>query len=113
VNRGGCESLSRVNAFVAEHFSSLDDLQVFVLVAGDSAQWWAADVVAERLRVSVAAVRRSLDRFVSQNLFDVRAIDHLRYRYEPGSPALRDDADAFLEEFRRAPSHVMKQITFC
>lgn len=96
--------------FIAEHFGSLDDLHVFILVSAHPDQWWDARTIAERLSVDVEVVRRALDRFVSDNLFDVRVLDDFRYRYEPGNAALGAEADALIDAFRRAPAVILKQV---
>jgi hypothetical protein len=100
-----------VRRFIRDHFGCPDDVHVFAALLGHTEpQWWTATAVADRLGLPVASVRRVLDAFVAANIVDIRVSNDVSYRYDPGAPAVREAAEAFIEAFRRTPGAVMHAV---
>ena len=99
-----------VHTFIRDHLGIPDAVHVFAILIGQAEQWWTAAVVADRLGLPVAHARRILDEFVAANILDIRVSNDVSYRYDPGAPAVREAAEAFIDAFRRNPSAVMHAV---
>jgi hypothetical protein len=96
-----------VHSFIRDHLGTPDAVHVFAILIGQAEQWWTAGAVADRLGLPVPHARRILDEFVAGNVVDIRVSNDVSYRYDPGAPAVREAAEAFIEAFRGTPSAVM------
>lgn len=97
--------------FVSQHFSSLDDLGIFVTLQDQRNRWWDALKIAAHVGLQPAQARLTLERFAAQNLLDISVTDDIRYRYRPGSAELAEAAAAFEESYRREPVPIVQLVT--
>ena len=92
-----------VLAFVADHLTSVDELQLLLTCMQSGDRWWDARSAARELGVSETAARRALDRLAAHNLFDLKVTGDVRYQVRPGTAELAAAAQALLEAYRRNP----------
>jgi hypothetical protein len=90
-----------VRAFLRDEVTSIEQLEVLLVLVREPQRWWSADAVAEELRMSESVAADVLEKMASRNLFDVRTSEQLLFRYAPISLALdvavRETARAYKE----------------
>jgi hypothetical protein len=88
--------------FIAQHLTSVEDLEILLLVWRGPRRWWTAPEIARELEMTEAVARRRLER-LSGPFLDVCLIGTLSYRFAPGHDgreALVGDLAAVYEERR-------------
>jgi hypothetical protein len=73
----------RLRDFIVRHLSSVEDLEILLLVWRDPRRWWTAPEIARELEMTEAVARRRLER-LSGPFLDVSLIGGLSYRFAPG-----------------------------
>jgi hypothetical protein len=70
--------------FVRRYITSLGQLEVLLLLAGNPSRWWSCDAVADELRTSDVAARQALRQLVSTYLLEFRgAGPNASFRFQP------------------------------
>jgi hypothetical protein len=72
--------------FIAEHLGSIVQLELLLLLAGDSARTWSAEEAAKALYVSPEAAHGFLEVMRSQGLCQQDPAGSARYRFAPSRP---------------------------
>jgi hypothetical protein len=99
-----------VDAFIAAHFRSIEDLQLLIRLVREPERWWDAETVSHEQHLSKAAAREALEWFAARNLVEIRLSTDVRYRFSPGTDGLRDDAHDVLAVFSADPIAVIRAI---
>ena len=92
-----------VVAFVTEHVRTVAELQLLMTMIQSGDRWWDATSAARELGLTLRDARCALDHFGSHNLLDIRITGDVRYQYHPGTPELRQGAEACAAAFRSRP----------
>ena len=100
-----------VVAFVTDNVRSLAELQLLIAIIQSGDRWWDASAAARESGLSVQEARRALDYFGAHNLLDIRITGDVRYQYRPGTPALRESAEACAAAFRSRPLDLAQLVT--
>jgi hypothetical protein len=100
-----------VVAFVTDHVRTLGELQLLMAIVQSGDRWWDATSAAREVGLTVQDARRALDHFGAHNLLDIRITEDVRYQYCPGTPALRDGAEASAAAFRSRPLDLAQLVT--
>jgi predicted ArsR family transcriptional regulator len=78
-----------VERFIAETISSVEQLEVLLLLHGTSPQEWTAETVARELRIAAASAARRLANLRARGLLSSSNEPEPTYRFSPREP---DDA---------------------
>ena len=97
-----------VASFITAHVTSLDDLEVMMLLVSANGRWWDATSTARELGLSVGRARAALDALATHNLLDIRISDDVRYQFRPGTVELEEAALAVAAAYRRRPSALVQ-----
>ena len=97
-------------ALLDRQIGRFEDLEVFVFLADAPDRWWGAQNVARELHVGGAEARAALERLAAANLLDIRLTDDVRYRFRPGTEALRQAADDLIDAYRANPFAVARRV---
>ncbi|MGE0027662.1 MAG: hypothetical protein AB7O78_00035 [Thermoleophilia bacterium] len=89
-----------LRAFVAEHISSVGELELLLLLRGDPHRAWTAREAASRLHHVPDWVADRLERLVRARMVIRLAGDHVAYRFGPADAALERSVEAVAEAFR-------------
>lgn len=100
-----------VTSFVLRHVRTLAELQLLMAIAQSGDRWWDATSAAREADLTLQDARRALDHFGAHNLLDIRITGDVRYQYRPGTPELRDSAEACVAAFRRRPLDLAQLVT--
>ena len=92
-----------VTAFVTHHVRTLAELHLLMAIVQSGDRWWDATSAAREAGLTLQDARRALDYFGAHNLLDIRITGDVRYQYRPGTPELRDGAEACVAAFRTRP----------
>jgi hypothetical protein len=93
--------------FAMGHLRCVDDLMLLEAVARESDRWWDATSAGEELLLGEAAARIVLDHLATHNLLEIRVTGDVRYRFRPGTAALRDAALACVGLYRADPKRLL------
>jgi hypothetical protein len=105
------QPLSReIEAFLTEHVTSMDDLAILAAFVEGESRWWDAHTLATHVGAMEGQVRRTLERFASRNLLDIRLTDDVRYQLRPGTAALEQTVNDFAALYRRSPGVVFSWV---
>ena len=99
-----------VLAFVADHLTSVDELQLLLTCMHTRDRWWDARTAARELGITENAARRALDHLAAHNLFDLRVTGDVRYQYRPGTPELGAAAQAVADAYRANPVALINRV---
>jgi hypothetical protein len=106
------QDLSRdLEAFLAEHISSVEDLEILAALLDAQTRWWDSRALAAHLSAEDNAVRHVLERFASRNLLDIRISDDVRYQLRPGTASLAQSMEEFATVYKRSPSILFSWVT--
>jgi hypothetical protein len=97
--------------FVTEHITSLDQLELLLLLLHSPDKWWDASSAAREIGVDTNSARRGLERFASQNLLAIAVTADVRYRFQPGDARLREAAEAFNAAYRTNRLAILQLVT--
>jgi hypothetical protein len=100
-----------VTSFVMRHVRTLAELQLLMAMVQSGDRWWDAISAARETGLTLQEARRALDHFGAHNLLDIRITGDIRYQYRPGTPGLRDSAEACVAAFRRRPLDMVQLVT--
>jgi hypothetical protein len=92
-----------VTSFITAHLRGIDDLHLLVAMASAPERWFDVDTVARELAMTKANARAALEHLAGRNLLEIRVTGDIRYQFNPGTPMLRDAANACVEVYRRDP----------
>jgi hypothetical protein len=99
-----------VAAFLAGRMASRDDLEVLVVLMLFGERWFTPAQVGAQVGLAPGRARQVLDRFVSVNLVDIRALDAVRYQFRPATPELEAGARAVGDLYRANPAALLRCI---
>lgn len=97
--------------FVAEHITSLDQLELLLLLLHAPQKWWDAPSAAREIGADTNSTRRGLERFASQNLLAIAVTGDVRYRFQPGEARLQEAAEAFNAAYRSNRLAILHLVT--
>jgi hypothetical protein len=97
--------------FVRDHVTSLDELELLLLLLQSPDKWWDASSAARETGTDTTSARRTLERFASQNLLAIAVTGDVRYRFQPGDARLRQAADAFNAVYRTNRLAILHLVT--
>lgn len=99
-----------VLAFLADHITTAQQLELLVRLVEERERWWDAAAAARELVISERDAHAALDHLARQNLLDIRITAEVRYQFRPGTDALRAAAVAATDAFRRRPVQVLEAL---
>ena len=97
--------------FVREHVDNLEQLDVLTSIMKSPERWWDAAEVARFLGLNPVVARGALERLASSNLLEITISTDVHYRFQPGTPSVRDAADVFAEAWRDHRGEVVRLVT--
>lgn len=100
-----------VTSFITREITSLEQLEVLLLLMQASDRWWDAASVANALGMPEELARRTLDRFASHNLLAIRITGDVRYQFQPGEAGLQRTMASFAEAYRVNRLAVLQLVT--
>jgi hypothetical protein len=100
-----------LEGFLRDNVESLDQLDLLSLMVKLPDRWWDAASAGEALRISTVAARAALEALASRNLLEISLTTDIRYRFQPGTPVLREHCDAFAEAYRMNPLAIVRFFT--
>ncbi len=75
-----------VRRFITHHVTSVEQLEVLILLQDNPSRWWSARDVADDLRTSPSSAARRLEELGATGLLDIRlGPDQVHYRYHPAN----------------------------
>lgn len=84
--------------FLAGAVGSVERLDLLLFLHRQDIRWWAAQTLADELKMPADTVQSHLEHLSSRNLLDVRITESVIYRYNPG----REELSRLVEEIARA-----------
>jgi len=97
----------QVETFVSDSIGSIAELELLLLLAGDSSKSWSVENVSRELYVTPAAAEAVLVRMTSRGLF---SHDAAGYRFAPRTPDLVTTVEALKELYARRRLKVVEMI---
>ena len=74
--------------WIRRHISSIEQLDLLILLDQDRTRFWSVDNAAAALRLSRPAVRTAAEVLAARNFLEVRFGEDVLYRLDPGSADL-------------------------
>lgn len=100
-----------VARFIADHITSVEQLEILFLLRGAPEDEWSARAVSESLRTSEQSVSRRLADLEASGLVASRKdSQHLVYRYAPASESLRDSVTNLSSAYTELRYKVLESI---
>ena len=90
-----------IQSFLRDDVETLQQLELLIVLMNDPGRWWDAPAVARQIGVEISDARAGLERLASRNLLAITISSDVRYRFQPGTPALRETTDRVAETIRR------------
>lgn len=88
-----------VKKFIVEHISSLEQLEVLLLLHRRQENEWTAEEVSQELRLSQASIAMRLADLEKRGLLAVREASDLLYRYHPQKPNFESTVNSLAEAY--------------
>jgi hypothetical protein len=101
---------NEVAGFVADHITSVEQLEILLLLRGAPDEEWNAQQVCQALRTSEHSAARRLSDLAASGLLAVRDGSSLLYRYSPTSQGLRDGVDSLAAAYTELRYKVLEAI---
>jgi hypothetical protein len=79
--------------FLIDAIGSLERLDILLLMQHHAERWWTSLALATELRIPAEQVEAGLHALGRHNLIGVRLAEDVVYRYDPGTPLLRQLVD--------------------
>ena len=94
--------------FLRRYISSIQQLEVFLLLARNPEQFWSTDAINAELRASELSARRALRQLVTDYLVEFRGVGpQALFRYCPGDPTVDNVVPLLAQMYRyRLPALV-------
>lgn len=100
-----------VARFIADHITSVEQLEILILLRGAPEEEWSARAIAEKLRTSEQSVGRRLADLAASGLLASRPdTTQLVYRYAPASDSLRDGVTSLASAYTELRYKVLESI---
>lgn len=90
--------------------SSVEALEVLLLLQRTAERWWTPDAVAAELRTSRASAARRLEEFGKAGFLDVRLGEDVNYRYAPSSEGTARAVSLLADTYRERRVSVINLI---
>lgn len=74
-----------IRAFIIRYLTSIEHLEVFVLLQRSIDRYWSASEVAAELRIPIARSEQVLERLASNNFLDIKILNDVVYRFNPAT----------------------------
>lgn len=100
-----------VRGFIERCVSGLEDLEILLFLQQHDDRAWTAASVAAELGLAVRTSAEVLERLGSRNLLDVKIAHDVLYRYNPGTPDLRREAQALADIYQLRRVAVLRLVT--
>ena len=100
-----------IRRFLKEAVTSVEDLEIVLLLRRNPERYWDAESVSDRLEISRQLAAASLETLARHNLLDVRLSDVIRYRYNPMTGGDLASVNAVADAWRHDRALVMKELT--
>lgn len=89
-----------VRAFIAEHISSIAELEMLLLLRSDPAKNWDVAEISKALYATPEMAAGQLSSLQNRGLLVASEEPENRYRYQPGSPELEGMVNRLAELYR-------------
>ena len=89
-----------ITRFIADHINSADQLDILLLLHGDSAKQWKAEDVSRAVFTVPTAATMRLEDLVARGFLVSTGGANPGYRYRPASEQLRSQVDALAAAYR-------------
>ena len=99
-----------VGAFIERYISSVEQLEILLLLSSDPAQEFTVERVYEKIMSTKPSVAAWLEKFVEQKLARRSEVSPYRYAFHPAEPELLDTAQALAATYRARPVRVLEFI---
>ncbi|MDI1449526.1 winged helix-turn-helix domain-containing protein [Polyangium sp. 6x1] len=100
-----------VARFIADHITSVEQLEILLLLRGAPDDEWTARAICEALRTSEQSVIRRLADLEAGGLVASRkASEHVVHRYAPASPSLDEDVARLSSAYTELRYKVLESI---
>jgi predicted transcriptional regulator len=96
-----------VTEFIRRYVSSVEQLEILLLLRGDPERAWTADEVARELATQSESAFRRLDQLAAARLL---VTSDGTYRYEPDSRVLAEDVEQVADTYARRRHRVITAI---
>ena len=100
-----------VAEFLAHHISSVEQLEVLLLLVQTPDRWWDARAIGQAIALPEHVSRRALDALASRNLLAIRITGDVRYQYQPARPELAEAARLTADAYRINHLAVLRLVT--
>ena len=97
--------------FLTQHITSVDELEILMLLVQASTRWFDATMITRQLGLSRERAQSALDALAVQNLLDIRVSGDVRYQFRPGRPDLEQAALAVAEAYRRRSAIIIQVVS--
>jgi len=103
-------SQPEVTALLSQHISSVEELEILLLLRRRADRCWDAAAVAEELRTSESSAAKRLGDLCAGGLVEEAEASDRGFRYGPGSAWKRAAVDQLAELYAEAPFRVIDMI---
>lgn len=86
--------------FIYDNIVSVEQLEILLLLHGQSDKEWTADEVSDQIRTSLASVRSRMAFFSNLRIFSSRTAANVTFRYAPSTTALASTIDAVSHAYK-------------
>jgi hypothetical protein len=101
---------SEVRQLIARHLSSMEHVDVLVLLAKEPAHRWSTSEIRERLRLANDVPSRVFTDLVASGLIAREPGDTPRYQYQPSSSSLREAVASLLIVYEERPVTLVRTV---
>jgi hypothetical protein len=96
--------------WIARHVSSVEQLDLLLLLDEDRSRFWSVGNAASRLRLPRAVVHDAAEVLAARNFLEVRFGEDVLYRLDPGSPDLHSLVECLADAGRRSRSDAVRSL---
>jgi len=96
--------------WIRGHISSVEQLDLLLLLDQDRARFWSVGIAAAALRLSPPAVRAAAEGLAARNFLEVRFGEDVLYRLDPGSTDLGTLVERVVDAGRRNRAEAVRAL---
>jgi hypothetical protein len=100
-----------VRELISKHLSSMDHVELLVLLSADESRRWTAERAAEAVHAAVRNIARVLEQLEVAGLLGREGSgDGATFRYAPSQPGMRDAVAALVVMYHQRPVTLVRAI---